>query len=122
MAWFGVHVVLSLRFKDGEQDVFPAWENIYLIEAEDAEGAERKAALIGQEQEGDASGTLTWNDRPSELISLGVRKVVSVSNPHSPPDEIGDGVEVTYQTLEFETRAALDTYASGGVAQMKSLD
>lgn len=122
MAWYGVHVIMAVRFKDGNQDSFPAWENIYLIEATDAKEAENKAKSIGHNNEGDSAGTFQWNDRPAAWRFAGVRRIIEISDDKSLRNEPGDGVEVTYQTLEFDEEAELRAYADGGPATLRAID
>jgi len=122
MAWYGAHVIMSVQFKDGNQDVFPAWENVYLLQAKDADEAEIKARGIGKENEGDSSGTFTWNNRPAAWVYVGVRKIVEISNAVAATNEPGDGVEVTYNTLAFNTEAALKRFAAGGSTELMAVE
>ncbi|MGA2599283.1 MAG: hypothetical protein ABSH09_20100 [Bryobacteraceae bacterium] len=40
MAWYAAHVIMYMRFKDGNQDRYPVYENIYLFQTESAEEAQ----------------------------------------------------------------------------------
>ena len=40
MAWYAAHVIKYMRFKDGTQDRYPVYENIYLFQTESAEEAQ----------------------------------------------------------------------------------
>jgi hypothetical protein len=122
MKWYGVHVLMAVRFRDGDQKTFPAWENVYLIQAKDGDEAETKAAAIGKQNEGDSSGTFTWDDRPASWIYAGVRKVIEISNATSTGNEPSDGAEVTYATLEFNSEQALKGYAAGESAELRVVD
>ena len=123
MAWYGVHVIMAVRFKSGNQASFPAWENVYLIQAADAAEAEAKATKIGRDNEGDSSGTFHWKDRPASWQYVGIRKTIEISDPqigrHNAP---ADGVEVTYQTLEFAKEKDLKHYAAGESVSAKMID
>lgn len=110
MKWYGAHVVLLIEFKDGIQDVFPTWENIYLIQASTPDEAIQKAERKGKTYEEDADETFTWNDRPAKMTYQGVRKIVQVSNTSSIQNDISDGAEITYQSLEFASREILDNF------------
>jgi len=122
MPWFGVHVVLAVQFKDGIQNEYPAWENVYLVEAGNPMLAEKKAEKIGQEFEGDSKGTFQWNGRPARWVFVGVRKSVEISGRAPLKDEPGDGTEVTYSTLEFHNEQSLRDYARGQSAAPKAID
>ncbi len=122
MAWYGVHVVMAVRFKDGIQDAYPAWENVYLIRADDSDEATQKAEAIGKQNEGDSSGTFHWNDRPAEWVFRGVRKVIEVANSRSTTNTADDGAEVTYQTIEFDNEKTLTNYIDGKPAIVKIVD
>jgi hypothetical protein len=122
MAWYGVHVVMVVRFKEGGQVYFPAWENVYLIGAVDSDEAAEKAASIGKENEGDSNGTFHWDERPAEWVCEGVRKIIEVTSPRSSTNEPEDGTEVTYQTLEFASEDALKDYMDGVATTVKVVD
>ena len=113
MPWFGAHIVMSVKFKDGVQSTFPAWENIYLLEAVDGDRAWKKAEEVGKTLEGDSNGTFMWNERAAEWVFAGVRKVVGISNASGDTGSPGDRNEVTYSTFEFADRAALVEFANG---------
>jgi hypothetical protein len=122
MPWYGVNVVMAVRFKDGNQNAFPAWENVYLVEAGTPALAEKKGQKLGQEITGDAGGTLQWNGRPARWEFAGVRKSVEISGKAPLKEEPGDGTEVSYSKLEFGGEQALRDYARGMSATPKSID
>jgi hypothetical protein len=122
MAWYGAHIIMTVRFKDGKQDSFPAWENVHLIEAKDPKEAEAKAASIGRESEGDSSGTFHWSDRPARWEFAGIRRIIEIANEKSSAGGPTDGAEITYQTVEFETEESLLDYAAGRPAILKVID
>ncbi|WP_137940513.1 DUF4288 domain-containing protein [Chitinivorax sp. B] len=101
MTWYAAHVVLQVQFKEGKQDRFPVWENIYLINAETDEDALSKAESIGASLEGDRDGSFFWDDIPSRWVYRGVRKILEISNPWDVDNRPGDGCEVTFETFEF---------------------
>ena len=122
MAWYGVHVIMAVLFKDGKQDSFPAWENVYLVHARDESEAENKAAKLGAESEGDSSGSFRWEDRPAYWKYIGARKIIEISNAKSKDNVPADGVEVTYQTLEFRNEKNLRDYAEGKEVELRAID
>jgi hypothetical protein len=122
MPWYGVHVVMAVRFKDGNQNAFPAWENVFLVEAANPAAAEKKGQKLGQGIAGDAGATLQWSGRPARWDFVGVRKSVEVSGKAPLKNEPGDGSEITYSKLEFDAEQALRDYAGGMAAAPKRID
>lgn len=122
MAWYGVHVVMAVRFKDGNQDSYPVWENVYLVHANDPSEAEAKAAKLGADNEGDSSGSFRWDDRPASWQYVGIRKAIEISNSRSKENVPEDGVEITYQTLEFSSEQHLRDYVEGQQVNLKAID
>src|SRR5260221_8991546 len=94
MPWIAAHAVLYVRYKDGPQTEFSVCENVYLIEGSDPEAALAIATRRARQEEGDANGTFTWNDRPSEWVFAGVRKLISVSQAGLEKG-LGTGDEIT---------------------------
>ena len=64
MKWYVAHVIMYVKFKDGVQDSYPIWENLYLIKASSPAKAWEKAHKYGREAEGIAAvhspGALGW--------------------------------------------------------------
>jgi Domain of unknown function (DUF4288) len=113
MSWFACHVVMSVRFKEGAQDSFPVWENIYLVEAADGDEAADKSKQIGLSLEGDSSGTFEWDERPARWVFAGVRKCMQLVHPIRQENEPTDGVELTYSELRFEDEENLKAFVEG---------
>lgn len=122
MAWYGVHVLLVVEFKDGQQTTYPAWDNVYLVQAADGDEAAQKGEAIGKLNEGDARGTFLWDERPATWVSRGVRKIVDVFNPSSVGNGVGSGIEVPYQTLEFKSRTDLEAFLKGDPVNSMIID
>jgi len=122
MPWYGVHVVMAVRFKDGNQNAFPAWENLFLVEAATPAAAERRGQKLGQEIAGDAGGSMQWNGRAARWEFIGVRKSVEISGKAPLKHEPGDGTEVSYNKMEFDGEQALRDYARGLSAAPKVID
>lgn len=113
MPWYCSHAVLYFQFKDGRQDHFPAWENVYLIEATDAKEAWTKGIARARLNEGDSAGSLSLEDRPATLVFAGLRKVISVSHAGS-ENQIADGDEVTFSKCRFSDAASFQKFVNGG--------
>lgn len=110
MTWYAAHTIIYTKFKDGNQDRYPVYENIILIEAKTVEEAFEKAAKEGKDQEGDSQGSLTWDDRPATHVFAGIRKLISCVDKENRPN---DGTEVTYSQLEVESEEALSKLVNG---------
>lgn len=88
------------------------WENVFLIDAIDADQALAKAKACARQEEGDDEGSLTVNERPATLVFGGIRKVVSVCHV-KPSDELGNGDEITYSEFEVADQDALQRFIRG---------
>jgi hypothetical protein len=119
MAWFAAHVIMYISFKDGQQDAWPIWENVILVDA-DTEGAARaKAEGYARAAEGDSDGTLRWAQRPASWAFAGVRKLVKCdSNPQVP----GDGTEITYSEIVVDSLDTVRDLAAGHRVSLKQYD
>src|SRR2546430_10179643 len=112
MSWFAAHAIMSVRFKEGAQDSYPVYENVYLIEAADGSQALVEATARAEQDQGDSSGTLTWGDRPATIKLAGIRKVVAVSH-HGSSEHLATGDEVTYSQFEVPDEASLQQLVDG---------
>lgn len=112
MPWFCAHAVVYFQFKDGKQDHFPVWENVYLIQASDAEQAWTKGIARARSDEGDFAGSLHFEDRPATLVFAGLRKVISVSHLGT-EGQIADGDEVTFSQCRFADTDSFRKFVNG---------
>ena len=112
MPWIAAHAILYVRFKDGPQTEFPVWENVYLIESADPEAALTIATRRARQDEGDANGTFTWNDRPAEWVFAGVRKLIAVSHAGL-NTSLGTGDEITYSQMVLKSLDEVRRLGSG---------
>lgn len=115
--WFAAHVILLARFKDGNQDSFPVWENIILIEAESADEAWEKAERNGAESA--SVGEFSFDDRPAYWEFAGVRKLLQIGTmdpqERMPGGHEENGIEATYSAFtlknEEDVRKLVDNQA-----------
>jgi hypothetical protein len=121
MPWFAAHAILYFKYTDGPQDSFFFHENVLLIEAPDAPQALSQAEARARLDEGDSSGSLRVDGRPSTLVFGGIRKLISV-DWDGPGDRIGDGAELTYSYFEAADREALDRVIRGEEAAVRYLE
>jgi hypothetical protein len=110
MTWYAASVIMYTRFKEGEQEKYPLYENVFLIQAETDNGAIEKARRRGMEDEGDSNGTYSYEGRPATLVFAGVRKVIKTQGADERP---ADGTEITYSEMEVDTQEALLKLANG---------
>jgi hypothetical protein len=122
MPWYAASAVVLFRFKEGEQDVFPVWENVYLVHAQSIDEAEQKASELARQTEGDDGGSLTCNGRLARKEFCGIRKVVTISNINAPKDEPTDGAEITFSEMEVNSAADLKALAAGECVTVKYID
>jgi hypothetical protein len=47
MTWYAAHVILYIVFKEGQQDSYPVWENVFIVEGADEETARTRLRTSG---------------------------------------------------------------------------
>lgn len=76
--WYTAHIVLRVRYKDGEPGLIAVMENIHLVYATDEATAWSKAEKLGHAAAGDCNGSFRYSGRPAEWVFAGVRRLTSV--------------------------------------------
>jgi hypothetical protein len=112
MAWFAAHAIMYFKLKGGAQDRFAVWENVYLIEAEDVDGAWEKAEARARRDEGDDDGSLSVDGRPATLVYAGIRKMSEVSHADE-EGRLGSGDEITYSEFEVSDEKSVRALVAG---------
>lgn len=121
MPWYAAHAIMYVRFKDGQQDHYPVWENVLLVKAEDGDAARRKAVAWAKQGEGDSENSFRWDGRPATWVFAGLRKVISVS--HSGLNDVpGDGDEITYSEFDLADEQSLKALVGGDETTVKYVD
>jgi len=117
MTWFTASILISIKPEDYLEGPFEVYENMYLIEAVDSVEALAKAEMLGRGDPllvDDDSRTVDGKRAVSRFV--GIRKLVSVSNPY-PYDLDGDrpceGTEVTYALYQVADESAALELARG---------
>jgi hypothetical protein len=108
MKWYVAHAIMLVRYKDGNQNNFPLWENMILLSGDESEDLFAKAAGIAQRDEGDSQGSYTCDDRPAEMVFAGIRKIIRCRT-----DALEDGTELTYSQLEVKNKEDLQKLIDG---------
>jgi len=111
MPWYAASAVMFVKYKDGNQNNYPVWENVHLVQATTPEGAQEKAIRRAKEDEGDDSGSFTWNQRPATWVFAGLRKILTVS--HTGDSGELDGAEITFSEYELASEAELRALVNG---------
>jgi hypothetical protein len=111
--WYAAHVIMTVKFKEAVQDRYPLWENVYLVEASSADEALAKAAALGQEQEGDTSGTFCWEGTPATWVFAGVRKLIECRTSGDIEDKPTGGTEITYSQMIVDSEESLAKLVNG---------
>jgi len=112
MPWYAASAIMFVKYKDGNQNNYPIWENVHLVEAATPEEAEKKAIKRAKEDEGDSSGSFKWEERPATWVFAGLRKLLTVSHPNLDEKEL-DGAEVSFSEYEVSTEADLNSLVNG---------
>jgi hypothetical protein len=118
MSWFAAHLILYVERKDHDQDCFPLWENIVLIEADSEEEAFAKAEQRGREDE-DADDSLRLGGKPARLVFAGVRKLTECQDADKRP---GDGTEVSYIEMEVGSKKAIEKLLGNKPVSIKFME
>ena len=114
MTWYAAHIIIGVKRRDGKGSI-SAMENVVLLEAESFDEAERLALERGEEYAYE-DDTLTLNGKPAVFIFVGVRKILTVSNPaplHQNEDRPISGTEITFSEFEVPDDEALRRLGEG---------
>ncbi len=97
MTWYAAHAIMVIKFKNGVQNKYPFWENIFLVKADSVDEAFEKAETRARQDEGDSQGSFTHEGRPASWVFGGLRRLVTCVNSEEQPT---DGTEITYSEME----------------------
>jgi len=124
MTWFTASVLIAIKSESRADGPFLVYENMYLLEASSALEASSKAEKFGQGEMLIDDG-LTINGERASRSFVGIRKLISVSNPE-PLDQDEDrpvsGTEVTYALYEVADEKALKKLAKGEKVKITYLE
>lgn len=107
--WYAAHVIMAFRYREGSQQTFPVYENVFLIEADSSRAAHDRAVEIGRAEASYDDPSLTYNEVAVRKTFEGVRKVVQCD----PPDRIASGSEVTYSEISVTSEEDLRRLVAG---------
>lgn len=112
MNWYIAHVIMWVRFKDGNQDHYPVWENIFLIKADNDDAAMENARAAGKDDEEQRDESFTWDKRPAEWVFGGVRKLMFIDGP------LVSLTELTYNQFQLKTWEDVAALIQGDPVQL----
>ena len=121
MAWHSAHVILWVRFKDGVQGHYPAWETVFLVDAAGVDAAKTRAEELGRREEGGLRGIAPLGGTSRDVRYAGVRKVTPVSHVQ-PGGTLGDGDELAFSEYRLADRESLAKLAEGGSAPLEYVE
>jgi len=110
MDWYAVHVVMAIYLKAEFSETFPVYENVFLIHASTEQEAVRQGVEIGECEEGDSEGSLTWDGKPAMQKFMGVRKTVLCVDSRNRPTE---KTEITYSQFLFSSEGDVKKFCRG---------
>ncbi|MCO5091506.1 hypothetical protein [Bosea sp. (in: a-proteobacteria)] len=110
--WFAVHVLIGHSDAESTSGEIVVEESVCVVDCDTAAEAERLGAEIAERY---AQTKISYLDpRPSKVESMGVRRVVVISNPDlgadAPPRH---ETEITYEIMKFANRQDLENYREG---------
>jgi hypothetical protein len=123
MTWFAVHALVSMRRVDAVGPIH-VYENVFLVEAEDAERAKELAVEMAR-PEAEADDAFSVGGVSAVRSLGGVRKVISVSNPDPldlDADRPASGTEITYSEFEVDSEDDLRKLAAGESVAVRYVD
>jgi hypothetical protein len=109
MSWYAAHAIVSIRPVKPRKGDIEVYENVLLIEASNEDEATDKARKFA-EASVVKDDTLTVDGEPAALSFIGIRKIISVSNPwplNQDRDRPVDGTEITYSLFKLKDEQAL---------------
>jgi hypothetical protein len=119
MTWYAAHVIMYVVFREGHQDSYPIWENVFIVESADEETARTMAEKLGREGEGDSNGSMKWEGRPASWVFAGVRKLVKCDSGPEPPRH---GTEVTFSEFSVDSLDTVRELAAGRRVRIDEYD
>jgi hypothetical protein len=126
MNWYAASIIIAFRTEQKGGSPILVHENVILIEAPNDDEAMAKAKRAGENQvQPGASETLRVANRPAHLEFIGVRKLITVSNPwplSQDKDRPVDGTEVTYSSFELPDEDALTRLSNGGDVTLRYIE
>lgn len=125
MTWFTASVIVAIKPLAESAGPIQVYENNYLIEATDFEEARKKADVIGKSEVSVQDDELTLDGAPAKWVYIGVRKIMTVSNP-TPLDLDKDkplsGTELNYSVYQVADDETLEKLANGGAVTVQYLE
>lgn len=110
MPWYAAHAIMYVKFADGNQDKYPIWENVILIEAESIYEAWKKAEQKAREDENETDEHLNWDGRSGSWKFGGIQKLTSCADSKNRPI---NGTIITYVQMRVNDEKTLQELVEG---------
>jgi hypothetical protein len=95
--WYCVHALFYFEYRDGNQDDYLVWENMYLIQATSPDEAKAKGEFQAMKTEKESEDdSLKLNERPARFKFAAIRKVVECQDLDEQTGRPTDGTEISY--------------------------
>ena len=126
MTWYAASIIIAFRTERKDPSPISVEETVVLIEAPNEDEAMEKAKAAGEFQiQPGASEGLRIGNRAAHLEFVGVRKLITISNP-SPlsqdKDRPVDGTEITYSCFEVPDEDALMRLSNGDDVTLRYIE
>lgn len=121
MTWYSAHIITYVKFLDEDQDTYPIWENVILVNARTLDEAHEIAETEGREI-ASINDQMTWEDKQPVLEFAGVRKVTELRNLSHATGTPAHCTEVSYSKLEALDEKTLRDFATGMAVNIRYVD
>jgi len=123
MIWYTAHIVMAILPENYDGGAVSFFENVYLVCGKDEREALGYAKALAEEEER-AKSIFYIDDVPSHFEFLGIRKLISISNPEPPQDTAPPtaGTELTYSIFQADNLDDAKFYASDVGITLKSIE
>jgi len=113
MSWYISHAIFIVEVISGEQDEYPVWENIFLIEADDDVQALERALVVAREHE-QITREMKYGDEPAHCVFKGIRQLIGTSDSDSVMSiRLEHGEELSYCYYEVDSKDVIDRLLDG---------
>jgi hypothetical protein len=101
---------MMVRFKSGQQDTFPVWEDVVLIASDSIDEAFAIAEREGKRREKGGSDTMVWEGQPARFEFAGIRKLIKCEEVERRPVS---GTEITYSEFVLSSLEDVRKFCRG---------
>jgi hypothetical protein len=124
MSWYAAHAIVAYRPTEPSKGKIIVYENVILLEAASDEEAEKKARKLAKASTIEGGALKFDGERTIESL-MGIRKIISVSNPwpySQEEDRPVEGTEITYSKFSVKDESTLSKLARGEEVLIRYLE